>query len=134
MPLDRWRKEREGPQGEPIQQPRDYEIVDLDYKITDASYRELLVEISRKRLQAAGCAKSNLIDLLASPERYSPHTEGDILDAVAQELSSRGIERSQLTNAQWTEYVHRLDEAMVYRVGLKRHSRQPRTLRDLTIS
>ena len=53
-------------QGEPIQRPRDYHVVELDYDPSDAGYRRLLFDIASKRLEEEGFHTTDIVELLAS--------------------------------------------------------------------
>ena len=64
--------------GDPIQIPRDYTEIFLDYDVKSKHYQNLLLGISEKRLEAAGYSDKNLMNYLNSNERIEEVSEGEL--------------------------------------------------------
>jgi len=111
-------------QGEPIQRPRDYQVVTLDYDVRDKQYAALLLEIGRKRLIAERFENTDLRQLLLKPPEYHPVGQTAVESALELFLQSRGKDRGNLSEKEWNEWIHRFGEAMVFRLST---TRQPRT-------
>lgn len=111
-------------QAEPIQTPRDYRMLDLDYNVKDAKYRRLLLEISRKRLEAEGFRVTDIGQLLERAPAYHPVAAGDMEKALEQHAISTGRSRGDMSDAQWSEFQHKWGEAFIFRLST---AREPRT-------
>ena len=107
-------------QGEPIQKPRDYHIVELDYDVNKKAYADLLLDIATKRLESEGYDESNLVHLLPKAPDYHPASR----DAVLERLEQIVPEYGELEPAQQREKLHQFGKALVYRMST---SRQPAT-------
>lgn len=112
-------------QGEPIQRPRDYHVVELDYDPNDARYRQLLFDIASKRLEAEGFSTTDVNDLLQQAPRYHPSNEDDILKALDTLLQHSGKRLADLDTQAQREKMHHWSVALVFR--LCRDRRQPFT-------
>ena len=120
-------KSRVDLQKEPIQVPRDYQVVELDYDIEDAKYRELLLDIAAKRLTAEGFAVTDIRELLEKAPPYHPADEASVEVAIEKLLTQKGKSRSDLSEGQWKELLHQWDKAMVYRIAADGSRRHPYT-------
>ena len=114
-------------QGEPIQRPRNYQVIALDYSVRDKQYSELLLEIGRKRLSSEGFAETDLRKLLPRAPDYHPSTRDEIETALREYLITCGTDPQELDAGKFKECMHLFDEAMVFRVSKLSRSRQPRT-------
>jgi hypothetical protein len=112
-------------QGEPIQRPRDYHVVELDYKPNDARYRELLYDIASKRLEAEGFSTTDVGELLSPSPKYHPSNEDAVLAALACLLAENGTRFDELDRAARNEKLHHWSVALVFRLCKDR--RQPFT-------
>jgi len=114
-------------QGEPIQSPRDYKMVSLDYDINDSHYTDLLFEISKKRLQKENFVQDNIRKLLPSFPKYSEFGEERVIELVTKYLKvHRGIDFSECTEADQKEWLHRMDFAVIFREAAAQNRRYPR--------
>lgn len=103
-------------QGEPIQRPRDYHIVELDYGPTDAAYRELLLDIASKRLEAEKFSVTDIRKLLPEAPRYHPSNEIEILEELHSHITPSGKHFSELSKPEQSEQLHRWSVALVFRL------------------
>jgi len=106
-------------QGDPMQFPRDYHYVGLDYE-PGRDFRNLLVEIARRRLEADGFAVTDINVLLPSAPPCAPSTVPEMEDALRLMLAEAGVDVSTLSVETWTEKVHQWREALVFRLNVKR--------------
>ncbi len=107
-------KSRTDLNGEEIQQPRDYEVLPLDYDVNDRHYRELLLSIARKRLRTGGFGSTHLDALLAEAPPFHTATREAVDDALAAMFGDVTDERH-----------HQFDETLIFRLATS--PRRPRT-------
>lgn len=112
-------------QGDAMQVPRDYQFVSLDYDIAKKDYRDLLLEIARKRLCAEGFRDEDLSHLLPPAPPRHPASVEEVDEAIRELLRSADIDPAGLTSNEWRERVHQWGDAMVFR--LNQMKQQPRT-------
>ena len=116
-------------QGEPIQSPRDYRVVPLDYNPRSADYRTLLMEISEKRLSSEGYKVTNLKDLMPSAKAFIELGENgkEIVQKIVTDIiiKKTGNPEEQITDDCLKDYMHRLGVAQIYR--LRKGHKRPKT-------
>jgi hypothetical protein len=112
-------------QGEPIQRPRDYHVVELDYNPNDAGYRELLFDIASKRLEAEGFVIKDIRKLLLEAPRFHPSNEKVVLATLSELLSQSGKNFADLDVQAQREKLHQWSVALVFRLAKDRQ--QPYT-------
>jgi hypothetical protein len=103
-------------QGEPIQSPRDYEMVQLDYDAHSKEYRDLLFEICEKRLEAESYNEKDIEKLLPPAEPYIELGE-EVVSGIAKKMleDKRKPGQSKLTEEDLNECVHKMGLAIIYR-------------------
>ena len=107
-------------QGEPIQNPRDYEVITLDYVPTEKKYLKLLADISKKRLQQEGYEEIDVEELLPGAGTYSAVEGGKdaVEEAVGEHVRKHHQhEWSELSDDKKSEYVHRMGVGYVFRIN-----------------
>ena len=104
-------------QGEPIQKPRDYHIVELDYDVNKKAYSALLLDIATKRLESEGYDESNLVNLLPKAPDYHPACRAAVLERLAEIVPAY----ADLEPKQQTEKLHQFGKSLVYRMSTSRH-------------
>jgi hypothetical protein len=107
--------------GDPIQKPRDYTMVPLDYDINSPAYRSLLEGIAQRRLEHAGYASAVIQDYLV-PQQLSNEVTATDLDKAMNDLWSSGNRRpgTQISAEFRTKYLM----ACVYRVHAAKNTRK----------
>lgn len=107
-------------QGEPIQYPRDYKLISLDYDPKSDEYRELLKDISNSRLETAGIDKE-ITEILSEYESDFPSVQGgfdrlkdEIIDHVENSLDKKW---ENLEDGKKSNYINHLKYAFVFRVN-----------------
>lgn len=127
-------KSRVDLQGEPIQSPRDYQMVPLDYAI-GSEYANLLIEIAEKRLKAEKCKETDIrkllpfkvdlelgetkqyfSELLDDKERFPELGETHVRELVSNFLQERrNIDFSKCDKQEQEEWIHRMGVAVTFR-------------------
>jgi hypothetical protein len=107
--------------GDPIQKPRDYTLVPLDYDINSKAYRALLEGIAQRRLIHAGYDSTSIHNYLVSQPLSAEVPQDDLENAVA-ELWRSG--NRQAGGADSTEFRTKYTMACVYRVHAAKNTRK----------
>jgi len=103
-------------QGEPIQSPRDYQVVLLDHDVGSREYVNLVSEISERRLQEEKCSVTDIGQLLPSLGSYPELGEKRVKELVSAFLKeSREIDFSKAPLEQQKEWRRRWGVAMTFR-------------------
>ena len=106
--------------GDPIQDPRDYTPVSLDYDITDSRYAALLEGIARRRLAAAGYDGTSIREYLPSQVTSGEISVAD-LDAEIQAIWESGQRRNEAPNEEFREkYVTTAVHRVLQRTGRRK--------------
>lgn len=109
-------KSRSALNGEPIQIPRDYHVESLDLDPESKGYRDLLYEISERRLRAEDFAVISIQDLLP---REVPFVElggaGKVEELVASHYEGRGFSWEDMTPKDRTDRIGKIATALVFR-------------------
>ncbi len=116
-------------QGEQIQHPRDYHLVLLDYDVQRADYRELLVDIAGKRLEAERFTVTDISALLPGAPQYHPSSQEKVTAMLNEILRSRTVSPDQLSDQESKEQLHHWATAAVFRSS--DHRRRPFTYAGL---
>lgn len=106
--------------GDPIQQPRDYTEVRLDYDINDKAYKTLLEGIATKRLEDASYPTSTIESYLPK-QRPSDEVPDDLLANVLHDLWHSGSRRNQSMNE---EFKQKYTTTAIYRALAQSHKRK----------
>ena len=107
-------------QGQPLQD-RDAPAVRLDYDPPSASYRTLLWEIARKRLQSENYAQEDITQLL-EPFGLTDDFSTDVLEnELAAHLAERGDSIEGLSPKRLQELHHNLDVGLTFRILDRQH-------------
>lgn len=104
--------------GDPIQDPRDYTPIFVDYDVGDGKYKELLHGIASKRLEEAGYENTDIKDYLRPPGQAE--VDAAALEAELQQFWASGNRRSDAPNEEFTK---KYTTAAVYRT-LARNGRR----------
>ena len=106
-------------QDDPIQEPRDYTLVRMDYDASQSSYKELLNGIASKRLEAAGYPNTDIRTYLPNQPQNEEATPNE-LEAELQRMWKDGNRRKDQIG---DEFRNSNKLAAVYRVlGSRRKS------------
>jgi len=103
-------------QGEPVQYPRDYVPIVLDYEPYDQDYWSLLTGIARRRLQAEACAETDIERLLPELRLREEMGKSELDTALQEHLSARGEKLEALRGERVAELHHNLDMALAFRI------------------
>ena len=114
-------------QGEPIQSPRDYHAIPLDYDINNPAYIQMLGDIARKRLASEQCKETNIQALLQPSPMYDPCNPEQIKKAAEALLAMQNKSRAGLQDKDWREFLHKWDRALVYRIATAERRQRPYT-------
>ena len=98
--------------GDPIQDPRDYTPIFIDYDIQNAGYRDLLAGIASRRLDEAGYSEKDIRKYL-TPILEEDEVSNTDLDKELEKIWESGNRRNDRPNAEFrTKYT----SAAIYRV------------------
>jgi hypothetical protein len=106
--------------GDPIQQPRDYTEVRLDYDVTKPAYKKLLQGIAAKRLEDAKYPKTAIESYLPKQDLYAEVPPEKINEELRQ-LWQSGTRRNEEINQ---EFIQKYTPVAVYRALAKSHKRK----------
>jgi hypothetical protein len=107
-------------QGDPIQQPRDYTEVHLDYDVNQQAYKTLLQGIATKRLIGANYTTTEIESYLP---RQNPHEEvsAEMLKQELNKLWQIGNRRNEHINE---EFRQKYTPAATYSILAQNHQRK----------
>ena len=109
-------KSRVDLQGEPIQSPRDYQVVTMDYDIRSKEYKELLYEICETRLEAEDYKIKDIKKLLPEAEPYCELGKEIVLGIAIDILKRKHkVEPDKLQEEQIKECMHKMSVAIIHR-------------------
>jgi hypothetical protein len=102
---------------DPIQQPRDYTEIQLDYNVTSGDYSSLLAGIAAKRLSVAGYPDERIQSYLIS-QTYTDEVRPDQLESKLQEIWKSGHRKADEPNE---EFKIKYTPTAVYRIVARAH-------------
>jgi hypothetical protein len=102
-------------QGEPIQSPRDYQVVLLDYDVKSSEYKKLLQEISAKRLKAEGYKQTDITQIMQMAPKFYELIGADVKDLAKEHLNVKGLKNDDITESLISECIHQMGIAFIYR-------------------
>lgn len=105
---------------DPIQQPRDYTEVRLDYDVTSKHYLKLLEGISEKRLIDAGYPETNIRSYLFEQNQADKISDEE-LDTEMLAIWQSGQRRNDEMNA---EFIEKYSWTAIYRILARRGTRK----------
>ena len=97
---------------DPIQEPRDYTLVRMDYDASQSSYRELLNGIASKRLEAAEYLNTDIRTYLPNQPQNEEATPDELEDELQQMWKDGNRRKDQIDD----EFRSSHKSAAVYRV------------------
>lgn len=109
--------------GEPIQVPRDYQVLPLDYDSSSGEYTSLLSSICERRLKAEGYSETNVRALLPSYEPYAEFGgEPVMLKQVSAQYEQRyGEVWNNVPLEKQRDYVEKWATTLIFR---ERHAKR----------
>ncbi len=105
--------------GDPVQYPRDYIPINLDYDIESQGYRDLLRGISEKRLKEAGYSDTNIEHYLLEE---GVNIDKAVIENELDELWRNGRRKAE---ARTTDFDEKYQLTAIYRAFIKRRSTVP---------
>ena len=102
--------------GEPIQIPRDYSVLPLDYDPDSAQYATLLSRICERRLRSESYAETNVRALLPSGERFQELGGiNEVEKQVAEIYTERGWRWTEVAEEKRRDAIEKTATALVFR-------------------